>query len=58
MAFYNEYRPKQFSSVVGQDKVVDILKRQAMIGQYSHSYLFWGSSGSGKTFSAVCDPKI
>ena len=52
MAFYNEYRPKQFSSVVGQDKVVDILKRQAMIGQYSHSYLFFGSSGTGKTTTA------
>lgn len=49
MSFYNKYRPHQFSDVLGQEQVVTILKNQALTGQYHHSYLFFGASGSGKT---------
>jgi len=48
-SFYNTYRPHQFADVIGQDKVVSILKRQAMTGQFAHSYLLFGQSGTGKT---------
>jgi DNA polymerase-3 subunit gamma/tau len=52
MAIYNEFRPKQFSEVLGQDTVTQILKSQAITKHYHHSYMFFGASGSGKTSTA------
>jgi len=52
MSFYNAYRPTRWSEVLGQDQTIAILKRQAQTGEYHHSYLFFGSSGSGKTTTA------
>lgn len=52
MNFYNRYRPRQFSDILGQEQSVAILKRQALIGQYHHAYLFFGASGTGKTTTA------
>jgi len=52
MSFYNEYRPHQFSDVLGQDQVTAILKNQVKAGQFHHAYLFFGSSGTGKTTTA------
>lgn len=52
MSFYNEYRPHQFSDVLGQEQTVAILKKQAQTGHYHHSYLFFGASGTGKTSTA------
>lgn len=52
MSLYNKYRPAQFSQILGQDQIINILKNQAKTGQYHHAYLFFGSSGSGKTTTA------
>lgn len=52
MAIYNEYRPKRFDQVLGQDTVTQILRSQVVTGHYHHSYMFFGASGSGKTSTA------
>jgi len=52
MSFYQEYRPHQFSDVLGQEQVTRILKHQALTGQYHHAYLLFGASGTGKTTTA------
>ena len=44
-----KYRPKTFESVIGQDVIVKILKKQLETGEFSHAYLFCGPSGDGKT---------
>ena len=41
-ALYREYRPQNFSDVLGQDRVVNVLKNQVKSGQISHAYLFAG----------------
>lgn len=46
---YEKYRPYQFSQVIGQEKIIPILKAQSRLGQFAHSYLLFGQSGSGKT---------
>ena len=51
-ALYREYRPQKFSDVLGQDKVVNVLKNQVKSGQISHAYLFAGERGCGKTTCA------
>lgn len=50
--FYNEYRPQQFDHVLGQPQVTEILHKQAKLGMFGHSYLFYGDSGTGKTSTA------
>lgn len=52
MAFYNEYRPRTYADVLGQDQVTSILKRQTETKSFHHAYLFFGSSGTGKTTTA------
>lgn len=49
MNFYNLYRPKQFRDILGQDQTISILNAQAKSGDFHHSYLLYGSSGTGKT---------
>ena len=51
-ALYREYRPQKFSDVLGQDRVVNVLKNQIKSGQISHAYLFAGERGCGKTTCA------
>ena len=51
-ALYREYRPKTFDSVLGQDRVVNVLKNQVKSGKISHAYLFSGERGTGKTSCA------
>ena len=51
-ALYREYRPQKFSDVLGQDRVVNVLKNQVKSGQISHAYLFAGERGCGKTTCA------
>lgn len=52
MGFYNDYRPGKFADVLGQGQSLQILKAQAKTGNFHHSYLFYGASGSGKTSTA------
>lgn len=51
-ALYREYRPKNFDEVLGQDRVVKVLKNQVKSSQISHAYLFSGERGCGKTSCA------
>lgn len=49
---YRKWRPNDFSSVVGQKHITDVLKFQVANGRASHAYLFCGSRGTGKTTCA------
>ena len=51
-ALYRKWRPRTFDDVVGQDSVVETLKRQVVLGRLSHAYLFTGTRGTGKTTCA------
>lgn len=51
-ALYRKYRPKTFGEVIGQDHVTKTLRAQIKSGQFSHSYLFTGTRGTGKTSCA------
>lgn len=51
-SFYNSYRPRQFGEILGQNQSIEILKKQAKLGNFGHSYLLFGQSGSGKTTTA------
>ena len=49
LALYRKYRPKALSDVVGQDQVTKPLSSALKAGKISHSYLFTGPRGCGKT---------
>ncbi|MFA5933952.1 MAG: DNA polymerase III subunit gamma/tau [Candidatus Paceibacterota bacterium] len=46
---YRKYRPTTLDDVIGQDHIVKVLKGALKQGNVSHSYLFSGSRGIGKT---------
>lgn len=48
-ALYRKYRPKDFSSVKGQEHIVTTLKNQLQADRIGHAYLFCGTRGTGKT---------
>jgi DNA polymerase-3 subunit gamma/tau len=50
--YYRKWRPLSFSQVVGQEHVTTTLRQSTKQGRVSHSYLFCGPRGSGKTTSA------
>lgn len=47
-----KYRPKDFDSVVGQDVIVEILRKQIETNMIKNAYIFSGASGCGKTTTA------
>ena len=49
IALYRKYRPGDFDEVLGQDHIVKVLKGAIKLGNISHSYLLFGSRGTGKT---------
>jgi len=49
LVLYRKYRPKTFREVVGQEHVVQTLINAIENDMLSHSYLFAGPKGSGKT---------
>ena len=51
-ALYREYRPQTFDQVLGQDRVVNVLKNQVKNNNFSHAYIFAGERGCGKTTCA------
>lgn len=51
-ALYREWRPKDFSHVVGQTAIIGTLRNQVITGRIAHAYLFCGSRGTGKTSTA------
>ncbi len=52
VALYRKYRPVDFSSISGQENVVNILKKQVENLKISHAYIFSGTRGTGKTSAA------
>ncbi|MEA3273381.1 MAG: DNA polymerase III subunit gamma/tau [Patescibacteria group bacterium] len=48
-SLYNKYRPQEFSTVLGQDYTVAVLKNSVELNKISHAYLFAGPKGTGKT---------
>lgn len=51
-ALYRQWRPTDFSSMVGQEAIVHTLRNQIQSGRIAHAYLFCGSRGTGKTSTA------
>ena len=52
LALYRKYRPNNFSDLVGQKEVVNIIKNEILNNKLSHAYLFSGPRGTGKTSTA------
>lgn len=46
---YRKYRPFDWSDVIGQDHIVNVLLGSIKLNKISHAYLFSGSRGTGKT---------
>ena len=51
-ALYRQWRPRNFSQMVGQENIVETLMHQVETGRIPHAYLFCGSRGTGKTSTA------
>lgn len=49
LALYRKYRPKTFDEIYGQKIVVQTLKNVIKNNKLTHSYLFIGPRGTGKT---------
>jgi len=49
LVLYRKYRPKRFDEVVGQEHVIQTISNAIENDMLSHSYLFTGPKGSGKT---------
>ncbi|MFA4995952.1 MAG: DNA polymerase III subunit gamma/tau [Patescibacteria group bacterium] len=52
MAFYQKYRSKTFSDLIGQDQIRDTLIEAIKSDKLSHAYLLTGPRGTGKTSTA------
>ena len=50
--YYRKWRPLNFEQLAGQEHVATTLRHSANLGRVSHSYLFCGPRGSGKTTTA------
>ncbi|MBF05388.1 DNA polymerase III, subunit gamma and tau [bacterium] len=49
IALYRKYRPQTFKDVIGQDHVIEVLKKSIAEKNIAHAYLFAGGRGTGKT---------
>lgn len=52
MTLYQKYRPKKFDDVVAQSFIIKTLQGAILSQKPHHSYLFFGSRGTGKTTTA------
>ena len=50
--YYRKWRPSSFNELVGQEHVATTLRQSVRQNRVSHSYLFCGPRGSGKTTTA------
>ena len=50
--YYRKWRPRRFTDLAGQEHVTSTLRQAIMQGRVSHSYLFCGPRGTGKTTTA------
>ena len=58
LALYRKYRPSNFDEVVGQEKVINVIKNEIINNRISHAYLFSGPRGTGKTTTAKIIAKL
>ena len=49
MVLYNKYRPYNFDLICGQEPIKKVLSYQVKEDKLSHTYLFTGPAGTGKT---------
>lgn len=49
---YRKYRPNNFSELMGQDNIKDLLVNSIVNNKLSHAYIFTGPRGTGKTSTA------
>jgi len=52
LVLYRKYRPETFAEIAGQEHIVQTLTNAISEGMVSHSYLFAGPRGTGKTTMA------
>lgn len=52
VVFYRKYRSQDFSSLMGQSHIKDILTHAIINEKLAHAYLFCGPRGTGKTSTA------
>ena len=52
MSLYNDYRPRDWDSVIGQDAISNILRTSLIQDRVGHAYILTGSRGTGKTTTA------
>ncbi|MBN2072364.1 MAG: DNA polymerase III subunit gamma/tau [Actinobacteria bacterium] len=52
ISFYRKWRPQNFDEVIGQDYNIQTLKNALARKKLSHSYIFCGPRGTGKTTTA------
>jgi DNA polymerase-3 subunit gamma/tau len=50
--YYRKWRPSSFAELAGQEHVSTTLRQSVRLGRISHSYLFCGPRGCGKTTTA------
>ncbi len=50
--YYRKWRPSRFTDLAGQEHVTNTLRQAITQGRASHSYLFCGPRGTGKTTTA------
>lgn len=58
LALYRKYRPTNFDEVVGQSKIINVIKNEILNNRISHAYLFSGPRGTGKTTTAKIIAKL
>ena len=49
ISFYRKWRPQSFSEIIGQEHIVQTLRNSILKNRTSHSYIFCGPRGTGKT---------
>lgn len=49
VSFYRKWRPQTFSEIIGQEYIVQTLQNAISKKRISHSYIFCGPRGTGKT---------
>lgn len=49
MVLYRKYRPQNFGEIIGQNHIVETLKKAVSLNKVGHAFLFAGPKGTGKT---------